>query len=79
LPKVKVSYRKLRLVTEENRCVHVNECGHRENSRRQCGMEDLADGVVEHVRRVQPGVGGLDLGRVVALVVGLKQRFRKLK
>ena len=35
-------------------------------------MEDLADGVVQHVRRVQPGVRCLDLGRVVAFVVRLR-------
>ena len=35
-------------------------------------MEDLADGVVEHVRRVHPGVRDLDLRRVVALVIGLQ-------
>jgi len=43
-------------------------------------VEDLADGVVQHVGRVQTGVGRFDLRRVVALVVGLKSyRFKRME
>jgi hypothetical protein len=67
-------------LTEEYGSVHVNESRHREYSGSQGRVEDLADGVVQHVGRVQTGVGRFDLRRVVALVVSLKSyRFKRME
>ncbi len=60
-----------KIQTEEDGCVHVDKRGHGENAGRQGGVKDLADGVVQHVSRVEPRVGSLDLGWVVTLVVSL--------
>ena len=38
-------------------------------------MKDLADGIVQHVGWIQPGIGGLNFCRVVSLVIGLKMKL----
>jgi hypothetical protein len=51
-----------KIQTEEDGRVHVDKRGHGENSGRQGGVKDLADGVVQHVGRVESRVRSLDLG-----------------
>ena len=52
-------------LTEEDLGVHVDERGHGEEAGGEGRMEDLADGVVQHVGRVEPHVRHLDLRGVV--------------
>ena len=59
------------MLTEKYRCVHEDECHHWYDSCRHRRVEYLADGVVEHVGRVQSHVRGLDT--VVACYVVLSR------
>jgi len=67
--------RRKKIQTGKDGSIHVDKRGHGKNSGCECWVKDLADGVVQHVRRVEPRVRGLDLGRVVAFVVGLQVRI----
>ena len=51
--------------------VHVDECGHGQDPGGQSGVEDLADGVVEHVGGVQPHLRGLDVCGVAPAGLGV--------
>ena len=66
-----LSFTILAYLTKEDGRVHVDEGGHWQDSSGEGRVEDLADGVVQHVSRVHPGVRHLDLRGVVALVIGL--------
>ena len=59
------------MLTEKYRCVHEDECHHRYDGCRHRWVEYLADGVVEHVGRVQSHVRCLDT--VVACYVVLSR------
>ena len=61
-------------LTKEDWSIHVDESSHRKDSSCQGWVKDLADGIVQHVGWIQPGVRGLNLCWVVSLVIGLKMK-----
>lgn len=53
-------------LTQENRCIHVDEKSHGQDARGEHRMKDLTDGVVKHVSRIETHVRDLDLGGIIA-------------